>query len=142
MARDAAGCLYVSDTGAFCVKKYDADGRFLRAFGSHGDSPGQFARPRGVAVDRAGRVFVVDAAMQVVQIFDPEGRLLLFFGAPDESAAALNLPAKVLVDYDHTDLYRRYAAPGFELEFLVLVTNQYGDRKVSVYGFGHRLQTP
>lgn len=141
LARDTQGGLYVSDAGAFCVKKYDAAGRFLRTFGSHGDSPGQFARPRGVAVDRAGRVFVVDAAAQVVQIFDPEGRLLLFFGTPGESAASLNLPAKVLIDYEHTDLYRRYAAPGFELEYLVLVTNQYGDRKVSVYGFGHKIQT-
>ena len=141
MARDANGCLYVSDAGAFCVKKYDADGRFLRAFGSHGDSPGEFARPRGVAVDRQGRVFVADADTQVVQIFDPDGRLLMFFGVPGKSEAALNLPAKVLIDYDHTERYRRYAAPGFELEYLVLVTNQYGNRKVSVYGFGHRLKT-
>ena len=65
----------------------------------------------------------------------------MFFGVPGKSEAALNLPAKVLIDYDHTERYRRYAAPGFELEYLVLVTNQYGNRKVSVYGFGHRLKT-
>ena len=30
-----------------------------------------------------------------------------------------------------------YAAPEFEIEYLVLVTSQFGDRMVSVYGFGH-----
>ena len=32
----------------------------------------------------------------------------------------------------------QYAAPGFQLEYLVLASNQFGDRKVNVYGFGHK----
>lgn len=138
LALDRQGRLYVSDAGAFCIKQYDAEGVFLREFGSHGDTPGQFARPRGVAVDRAGRLYAVDGAAQVVQIFDPEGNLLLFFGEPGASGASLNLPAKIVIDYDHVEMFRQYAAPDFEVEYVVLVTNQYGDRKVSVYGFGHR----
>jgi hypothetical protein len=80
----------------------------------------------------------VDAATQVVQIFDAEGRLLLFFGEPQGKAPGLDLPAKVAIDYDHAELFAKYAAPGFKVEYLVLVTNQYGDRKLSVFGFGHK----
>jgi sugar lactone lactonase YvrE len=136
LALDAQDRLYVSDFAAFCVKTYDADGKYLRTFGRAGDRPGEFSRPKGVAVDRQGRVFVVDAAAQVVQIFDAEGRLLLFFGEPKASAAPLDLPAKVVIDYKNVALFQRFAAPGFQIEYLVLVTNQLGDRKVSVYGFG------
>ena len=110
----------------------------MRTYGRAGDRPGEFARPKGVAVDREGRVYVVDAAAQVIQIFNAEGRLLLFFGEPRGSAASLDLPAKVVIDYDHVGLFQQYAAPGFQLEYLVLASNQFGDRKVSVYGFGRK----
>ena len=139
LAMDIQGRLYVSDLGAFRVQQYDPDGRFLRSFGAGtGDKPGEFARPKGVAVDRDGRVYVVDAATQVVQIFDQEGRLLLFFGEMLPNAPGLDLPAKVIIDYDHVGLFQKYAAPNFNLEYLAIVTNQFGDRKVSVFGFGHQ----
>jgi hypothetical protein len=120
------------------VKTYDADGKYLRSYGRAGDRPGEFSRPKGVAVDREGRVYVVDAAAQVIQIFDAGGRLLLFFGEPKGSPVNLNLPAKVIIDYDHVNLFQKYAAPGFQIDYLVLASNQMGDRKINVYGFGHR----
>ena len=139
MALDAKGRLYVCDIGAFRVQQYDQDGHYLKTFGAGvGDRPGEFARPKGVAVDRDGRLYVVDAAAQVVQMFDEDGKLLMYFGEPGGSEASLDLPAKVIVDYDHVDLFRKYAAPGFQVDYLVLVTSQYGPRKVRVYGFGHR----
>lgn len=138
LAVDGAGRLYVSDLAACRVQVYDADGRHLRTIGSQGDYPGQFARPKGVAVDREGRLYVVDAAAQVCQIFDADGRLLLFFGEPGGSDAALNLPAGISLDYDHVDRFQKYAAPGFIIEHLILITNHLGDRKVSVFALGHR----
>jgi sugar lactone lactonase YvrE len=139
LAVDTQGRIYVSDIGAFRVQQYGPDGNFLRQFGQgSGDRPGEFARPKGVAVDHEGRVYVVDAATQVVQIFDPEGRLLLFFGEMQGSAPGLDLPAKIVIDYDHTELFASYAAPDFQIEHLVIVTNQVGQRKVSVFGFGHK----
>jgi sugar lactone lactonase YvrE len=128
--------LYVSDMGAFRVQVYDLDGEHLGSIGRHGDRPGEFARPKGVAVDDAGRIFVVDAALQTVQIFDDAFRLLMFFGEPGSGPVALNLPAQVVVDREHVDMFREYAAPDFEVDALVIVTSQYGNRKVTVYGFG------
>ena len=137
LAVDRHGRLYVSDTGGFRVQVYDADGAFVRSFGQHGDRYGDMALPKGVAVDQEDRVYVVDARFQVVQVFDPEGRLLLVFGEPGASAASLYLPAKIAIDYENVGFFQKYAAPGFRLEYLVIVTNQIGGRKVSVYGFGH-----
>ena len=46
------------------------------------------------------------------------------------------LPAAIHIDYDNVDLFRKYAVDGAQLEFLVIVTNQIGANKVTVYGFG------
>lgn len=138
LALDPQGRLYVSDMASCKVQIYAADGAFLKTLGSRGDMPGQFARPKGITVDREGRVYVIDAAAQVCQIFNPEGKLLLYFGEPDGSAVPLNLPAGVAVDYDHVKLFEQHVSPDFVVEHLVLITNQLGDRKVNVYGLGHK----
>jgi sugar lactone lactonase YvrE len=138
VALDSQGHLYVSDTGAFRVQVYDADGKYLRTVGKYGDNVGEFSRPKGVAVDRDNRLYAVDAAAQVVQIFDDQGRLLMWFGEPKASKVGLELPSKVLVDYDHVGLFQKYAAPDFQVEHLVIVISQFGKREVSVFGFGHK----
>jgi DNA-binding beta-propeller fold protein YncE len=128
--------LLVSDTGGNVVQVYDLEGKFLRTIGRAGVAPGLFARPKGVAVDRQGLTYVVDAATQVVQIFDTEGRLLLFFGQAGASTRGeVLLPAAVKVDYDHVGYFQKFVAPGRQIEYLVLVTSQFGGQKVSVYGF-------
>ena len=91
-----------------------------------------------LSTTRLHSIFVVDAATEVCQIFDESGKLLLFFGEPEGSAAPLNLPAGVTVDYEHVAFFQKYAAPDFVLEELVIITNQLGVKKISVYGLGHR----
>ena len=106
--------------------------------GKNGDNYGDFARLKGIAVDRGNLLYAVDAAGQVVQLFDDKGQLLMWFGEPGGSKVGLNLPAKVVVDYDNVAFFKKYAAPDFEIEHLIIVTSQYGSRKVSVFGFGHK----
>jgi sugar lactone lactonase YvrE len=138
LAFDSAGRLYVSDVGRFQVVVYDRDGHHLRTVGTLGDNLGHFARPKGIALDREDRLLAVDAAFNNVQMFDPEGRLLMFFGRAGSAGGDLQLPAKVTIDYDNLDYFRRYAAPGFELEYVALVTSQFGDRMISVFGYGRQ----
>jgi DNA-binding beta-propeller fold protein YncE len=133
---DGEGSLYVSDTLHGRIQKLDARGEHLSTIGMPGDRPGQFARPKGMAVDHAGRLYVVDAAFENVQIFDPEGRLLLFFAGPGQEPGQLTLPAQIVVDYDSVEYFRDFAAEDFEIEYLILVSSQYGPRKISVYAFG------
>jgi len=134
---DSNGNLYVADTGHFRVKVFDADGKFLRSVGEFSDGPGQFSRLKGIALDRDNQLYAVDAMSQVVQIFNVEGRLLTFFGDPT-SGTFQNLPAKVLVDYDDVDYFKGFIAPGFKVQYLVFVINQFGGHKISVYGYGNK----
>src|SRR6185437_4701882 len=139
VATDRQGRILVSDTGGFFIQIYDAQGNHIRMIGEQGLNPGSFALPKGVAADREGRIYVVDAATQVVQLFDSAGRILMYFGNPNTSGpGATDLPAGIAVDYDNAKFFQQYAAPGFKVEYLIFVTNQYGDQKVSVYGFGHK----
>jgi len=138
LALDSKGNLYVSDTGAFRIQVYDREGNFVRSVGEMGDGFGQFARVKGIAVDRNDRLYAVDAMSQVVQIFDSEGKLLTWFGEPGEDSKIQNLPTKVVVDYDDVPFFEHYASPKFKVEHLVIVINQIGPHKVSVYGFGHK----
>ena len=136
LARAPDGDIYVVETGNFRVSRFTSDGKFVRRFGDAGQLPGQFARPKGIAVDRGGRVYVGDAAFQNVQIFDRMDRVLMAFGQPPDGSQGLNLPADVSIDYDNVALFRRYAAPGFDIEYLILVVSQFGPDQVDVFGFG------
>ena len=136
LAFDREGALYVSDVGRFQVVKFDRDGRFRAAFGKPGDNLGHFARPKGIALDRAGRLYAVDATFNNVQVFHPQGRLLMFFGQGGEGPGEFQLPAKVTIDYDNVKYFESYAAPGFRIEYLVLVTSQFGPHLVNVFGYG------
>jgi hypothetical protein len=138
IALDQQGRLYVSDIGADRVQVYDADGNYLRTIGQKGDNFGEFTRPKGVAVDRENRTYVVESAGQMVQMFDDKGQLLMWFGEQSRTQVSLFLPSKVLLDYDDVALFQKYAAPNFQLEHLVIVLNQFGPMKVSVFGFGHK----
>lgn len=136
LAFDPEGFLWISDFGRFQIVKYDRDGNFQLAVGRPGDNLGNFARPRGVAVDREGNLYAVDASFSNVQIFNRDGRLLLFFGGPGFEAGQFQLPADVAIDYDNIGHFRDLAGPDFEIEYLVLVTSQFGPRQVNVFGFG------
>jgi sugar lactone lactonase YvrE len=136
LAFDREGYLYVTDVGRFQVVKFDRDGHFKATFGKPGDNLGHFARPKGIALDREGRLYAADASFNNVQIFNKDGRLLMFFGGDPDKPGGLLLPAKVAIDYDNLQYFQQYTQPGFQMEYLVFVTSQFGDRRVNVLAYG------
>lgn len=136
LAFDREGHLYVTDFGRFQVLKFDRDGHFKAMFGKAGDGLGNFARPKGIALDREGRLYAVDASFNNIQIFDGTGRLLMFLGGGGDQPGNFLLPAKVTIDYDNLKYFRKYVQPGFEAEYLIFVTGQFGDRRVNVLAYG------
>jgi hypothetical protein len=69
-------------------------------------------------------------------MFNDQGQTLMFFGGPGNGRGNLNMPTAIAIDYDNVEYFRKYADPDFELEYLVLVANQFGTNKIAVYGFG------
>ena len=134
---DDKGNIYVGDLAKNRVTVFSPEGEFLRSYGRRGTTADCLVRVKGIAVDREARVWVVDAwPSQAVKVFRNDGRLLMYFGTAGTERGLMYLPADVVIDYDHVALFKDYAVEGAELEFIVLVTNQYGPHKVSVYGFG------
>jgi hypothetical protein len=114
VAVDAAGNVYVADTGNHTIRKVTAAGvvttlaGLARAAGST-DNTGAAARfrsPSGVAVDAAGNVYVADTGNQIIRKVTAAGVVTTLAGQPGMagaadgvgSAARLRAPFGVAVD--------------------------------------------
>ena len=86
VAWDAQGNIYVSDGyGNSRIAKFDANGKYLKSWGSRGSGPGQFNTPHTMAIDAQGLVYVGDRSNNRIQVFDGEGTFKTQFvnvGAP------------------------------------------------------------
>jgi hypothetical protein len=86
VAWDAAGNIFVADGyGNSRVVKLDADGKFIKSWGSRGTEQGQFNTPLSIATDAAGNVYVADRGNKRIQVFDNNGGFKTQFtnvGAP------------------------------------------------------------
>ena len=68
---DAAGNVYVVDSGNHRIQKFDSTGKFLGKWGTRGSGPGQFETPISIALDSTGRfAYVTDKGNHRVQKFD------------------------------------------------------------------------
>lgn len=100
VAFDAKGHLWVLTRGKQPLVEFDADGKFIRAFGE-----GLFTRTHGLRVDRDGNVWVTDVGAHTVTKLSPQGQTLLTLGTKgqagewNEATASrrLNQPNDVIV---------------------------------------------
>lgn len=98
LAVDGRGRLYVTDTLNFRIQIFNAEGKFVKTFGTLGDSPGYLNRPKGVGVDSQGHIYVIDASFNNFQIFDEDGQLLLYVGVGGNRPGEFFLPAGLSID--------------------------------------------
>jgi len=82
----------------FRIQVFDRDGNFLMKYGEHGDSPGSFARIKGLAFDSFGNLYVADGQHSVVQIFNRDFDPLLFFGGFAPVLEYFDIPSCVAID--------------------------------------------
>lgn len=136
VAVDRAGNVYVNDVVGCKVQKFKRDGTFISMLGGLGDTPGTFVRPKHMAVDSAGILYVVDAAFENVQMFNEQNQMLMFFGSQGNHPGAMDMPAGIGVTDTDLDLFAQYAHPAFELQRILVVTNNYGPVKINIYGLG------
>ena len=62
----------------------------------------------------------------------------MFFGESGNQPGGLVLPAKVAIDYDNLQYFQQYIQPDFQAEYLILVTSQFGPRRVNVLAYGRQ----
>ena len=60
----------------------------------------------------------------------------MFFGGSGVAPGSMYLPADIWVGKDGLDLFTADVEPDFEPEMLMVVTSQFGPRKVSFYALG------
>ena len=89
LAVDAAGTLYIADTGNRCIRRVDG-----RLIGSLGTAPVVLGSPAGISIDAAGTLWIAD----------PPSRVVWHFSATSP-AGYLDLPAR--------DVWAGSAAPAF-----------------------------
>jgi uncharacterized protein (TIGR03663 family) len=70
VAVDAAGRVYIADTGNKRIVVTDSDGAYLYQFGGAGRAAGEFNEPTSPAIGRDGRLYVADTWNGRVQIFE------------------------------------------------------------------------
>lgn len=137
-AVDPKGNLAILNMGSFQLLKYTPEGKKIMEFGQVGDQLGNMSRPKSVAIDKSGYTYILDAAFENVQLFNPAGHLLMFFAHGGPNAEDLLLPSTLNLSYAMAPYVQRFAAPGFKVEYVVMVSSQYGPSKINLYGFGRK----
>ena len=95
LAVDAAGNIWIADTGNDRILQFSPSGALLGQFGSSGSGDGQFRSPLAIAVDSVDQVYVVDQGNDRVQKFTPGGTLLGTWGTTGAAAGQFAHPAGI-----------------------------------------------
>ena len=66
--------IYILDSGACRIQKYDKDGKYLQTIGRKGKGPGEFERPMSLGFDKYKNLYVTE--MVKIHKFDPEGKFV------------------------------------------------------------------
>ena len=99
--------LYISDIELDQVLVYDADSlKPLRKIGTTGHhheltTPGDFARPTGLAVDADGNLYVCDTLNNRIEIFDADGKFISTFGKAGDGPGYFSRPKGIAIDNDN-----------------------------------------
>jgi DNA-binding beta-propeller fold protein YncE len=100
------GGFYVTDADNARIQEFDADRRFVRAFGEYGEAQHQFIGPDSIALDAAGNIYVMENCGQRhwIHVFDPEGEHLRVIGSPDQGPFFTVTPDGTVYTFDEAAL--------------------------------------
>jgi DNA-binding beta-propeller fold protein YncE len=99
---DKAGNFYVSEYGEFDrIQVFTSEGKWLRQWGGHGTAPGEFLRPRAMAIDDQDHIYVADSCNHRIQVFDTQGKLLNMWGSRGSKPGEMAFPYDICLGPDH-----------------------------------------
>jgi DNA-binding beta-propeller fold protein YncE len=98
---DRAGNFYVAEYGENDrIQVFSSDGKWLRQWGGHGYEPGEFLKPRALAIDEHDRLFVADSCNHRIQVFDTQGKLLNSWGSRGDGPGQMSYPYDLAIGGD------------------------------------------
>ncbi|MFX0210840.1 MAG: 6-bladed beta-propeller, partial [Candidatus Hodarchaeota archaeon] len=90
--------VYVADTYNHRIQVFDANGNFIRKWGSNGTADGQFIRPHGIKIDSNGLIYVTDYWNHRIQVFDANGNFITKWGSEGLEDGQFSYPPRIEVD--------------------------------------------
>lgn len=100
---DRSGNLYVAEYGEFDrIQVFTPSGEFVRQWGGHGYDPGQFLKPRALAIDEDDLIYVADSCNHRIQVFAADGTLVRTWGSRGSGAGQMAFPYDVGLGPDGT----------------------------------------
>jgi len=106
LAFNSQGDVYTTEASVGRVQKFNADGKFLLAWGDNEVAPGSFGGhsympgPLAVSVDHKDQVWV-SSTNNYVHKFTPEGRFVCRFGGEGSETGQFRLPHGLAFDSKH-----------------------------------------
>ena len=98
---DRAGNYYVAEYGENDrIQVFSPSGQWLRQWGGHGYEPGEFLRPRALAIDAKDQIYVADSCNHRIQVFDTSGKLLRAWGTRGDRLGEMSYPFDVALGPD------------------------------------------
>jgi peptidylamidoglycolate lyase len=93
------GSFYVSDGyGNSRVVKFSSTGKYIKAWGTYGNKPGEFIIPHGIAIGQNNTLYVADRQNNRIQLFDTSGN---FLKELKNDAQVEQLPSIAIDNADH-----------------------------------------
>lgn len=124
VAMDSGDRMHVFNRGDHPLIVFDADGRFVRAFGE-----AIFKSPHGIFIGPDDTIYCVDDGDHTVRKFSADGHLLLTIGVPGNPAAAMS-----------GDPFNRCTHAALTPSGDILVSDGYGNARVHQFSAGGRLR--
>ncbi|WP_379786159.1 hypothetical protein [Massilia niabensis] len=138
IVRDAAGNLYVANSGNNVIRKRAPDGTVTTLTGRHnvcGHADGAagaatFCGPTGIALDASGNLIVIDVDNQLVRKVSPQGAVTTLAGVPGQAGGRDGPGATATFGFPHFFYDARLPLPGIVVEpsGSVLLADYYNGR--------------
>ena len=93
-----SGEVWVVETGAHQLLRFNDRGQLIARIGERGTGPGQFNFPTFIWIDQEGRLYIVDSMNYRIQMLDQEGAYLGSFGESGDATGYMARPKGIATD--------------------------------------------
>jgi len=94
----ATGDIWVVETGAHRISRFNSKGQLMGRIGGRGTEPGFFNFPTFIWIDREGQIYIVDSMNHRIQILDHEGAFISTFGESGDATGYMARPKGIATD--------------------------------------------